>query len=244
MMTLENLNREEWFWTLSEWVESVPESMLIFQDLGIDYIKYFDYNLIEYHDLHPNKNIDLVWEKLKNMEDLRASTTRDLRDSRIPELIVQTNKIQHSYFRHAIPILNQLINRMHKSYLKHYPGMDQIKQHFASFAKAWIKHLFLEERQLYPAFVQLGEEGYLSSDYGSFTNALKLMKKDHLKSIEQLNLICNDIDRLDLAHVKNHPLSYLKLKLANFRSYVHKHVEIQDNILFPKALNLQNSKIR
>jgi regulator of cell morphogenesis and NO signaling len=196
------------------------------------------------HKVNPRQLISQLesWAKEKDpsLEDLYLNPI---------ELLVAYLKKKHYYFvRQELPFLSNLI-----SGIKAEPGfealMSDLKIMFPLFVEDFIHHIHEEESRLFKRIELLQdiEEGEFS-----IRDALTILEKDPIEFLADQHEIHDDemqgIRKLtrDYSLEDQAPLTMKVLyhELQNFEKELSIHAKIEDELLFPKAVELEREALR
>lgn len=151
----------------------------------------------------------------------------------------------HTYVAENIPLIIQYSDKVAKVHGENHPETVEINKLFHAVADELLAHMQKEERILFPYVKQLvkaKKEGVTmpNAPFGSVNNPIKMMESEH----ENAGDIFKQIDKLSnnytppLAACSTYKVLYAKLK--DFETDLHKHIHLENNILFPKASVLEN----
>lgn len=153
----------------------------------------------------------------------------------------------HAYVRNQIPVITSYLDQICKAHGNAQPALFEIRKLFAEDANDLMQHLQAEESIVFPMIRDLSPT---SSDFAStgcvpmsfFQQMISTMEREHeqegirwqkisdLTQEFQLQFGCN------VAHVT---FSLLK----EFYDDLTTHIHLENNILFPEAMDLKNKKI-
>lgn len=149
----------------------------------------------------------------------------------------------HAYVRQAIETIGAHTRRVAEVHGDNHAEVKDIAAHFAAIAVEMTSHMEKEERMLFPhirALVQAARDGAPrpAAPFGSVANPIRMMEREHesagatLAAIRQLS---GDYTPPEDA-CTTYRVTYQELHA--FEADLHRHVHLENNILFPKALNL------
>ena len=154
------------------------------------------------------------------------------------DYIVQTH---HAYVKNEMP---QIYAYLHKVALKHgerHPELNKIFQIFAAVKEEMEEHMKKEEMILFPRIKDLekmahNENGQFQVNIGYLQSPINVMEHEHDHAGTQLNeirVLTNDYTSPQDA-CTTYRLSFASLQA--FEIDLHQHVHLENNILFPKAI--------
>jgi regulator of cell morphogenesis and NO signaling len=165
------------------------------------------------------------------------------------ELLVAYLKKKHYYFvRQELPFLSDLISGIQPP-PEFIPLLSDLKIMFPLFVEDFIHHIHEEESRLFKRIelLQDVEDG----NFG-LNDALKILEKDPVHLLADQHEIHDDemqgIRKLtkDYFLEENAPLTMKVLyhELQNFEKELSIHAKIEDELLFPKAVELEREALR
>lgn len=196
------------------------------------------------HKVNPRQLIAQLesWAKVKDpsLEDLYLNPI---------ELLVAYLKKKHYYFvRQELPFLSNLISGI-KPDVGYEQLMADLRIMFPLFVEDFIHHIHEEESRLFKRIELLQdiEEGEFST-----RDALTILEKDPIHHLADQHEIHDDemegIRRLtkDYFLKEDAPLTMKVLyhELQNFEKELSIHAKIEDELLFPKAVELEKEALR
>lgn len=156
------------------------------------------------------------------------------------DYIVNTH---HSYVKSAIPILLQYTDKVSKVHGKEHPEVIRIADIFKEIADELTSHMLKEERVLFPYIKALENSVDENPGFGSIKNPIHMMEDEHETVGELFHLISELSSNYTAPQdaCATYKVSYLKLK--EFEDDLHQHIHLENNILFPKSIALENAKV-
>ncbi len=153
-------------------------------------------------------------------------------------------KTHHRYIREKSPSLFQFLNKVQKVHGERHPELYEVFELFSQSAEDLELHLQKEERIVFP-FIRKMMEAKNSGQpmemphFGSIENPIAVMKDDHSAEGERFKKIA------ELTKGYNPPpeaCNTYKVSFAmldEFEQNLHKHIHLENNILFPKAIKME-----
>ncbi len=161
-------------------------------------------------------------------------------------LIDHIENIHHTYVEENITLLIQYANRVAKVHGHHYTEVVKINELFTEVANELTAHMKKEELILFPFIKQLvkaEKEGTIAPKphFGTVNNPIKMMEEEH----ENAGDIFKEIARLSNNYTPPesacNTFRALYAKLDEFEQDLHQHIHLENNILFPKAIQLEKN---
>lgn len=153
--------------------------------------------------------------------------------------------VHHAYVRQNIPVISDLAKKVEEHHGKTNPELKSIREKANEVFDEMILHMKKEEAVLFPRIKEL-EVNKASADkrdgpLHSILPPISAMENDH----ELVGKLVGEIRQLsgDFTLPENACNSYALLyrKLEEFESDLHMHIHLENNILFPKATELERA---
>lgn len=193
-----------------------------------------------------DKKIDeqVIENELNRVDLMGVSHTHQFNHWNIDFLADYILNTHHNYVKSAIPILLEFTRKVSKVHGESHPEVVMIAENFYAAAEELINHMHKEENILFPYIKQLAA---LSSDasampenlFGTIQHPISMMEHEHetvgeiFKNIRQLS----DNYTPPAEACMTYKVSFLKLK--EFEEDLHQHIHLENNILFPKSIELE-----
>lgn len=150
----------------------------------------------------------------------------------------------HGYVRRAIPALTEELRTLVNRYGTAHPELHAIRQTFSQLGDELLAHMEKEEHILFPYIRELaaahnGTEPFPPSPFGTVANPVRMMEDDHQEALALLSKLrelaqgytpADDWPAGDAAAYE---------ELARFEADLHQHITLEDTVLFPRALDLE-----
>ena len=153
-------------------------------------------------------------------------------------------KIHHEYVREKTPMLLQFLDKLCKVHGDRHPELFEVKALFIESAHDLGEHFQKEERVLFPFIEKLAQAAQSGtplepSHFGTVENPIEMMKHDHTiegdrfaKIAEMTQGYTPPVDACN-----TYKVTYAMLE--EFENDLHRHIHLENNILFPKAIELE-----
>ena len=150
----------------------------------------------------------------------------------------------HHYVKEAIPVIAAHSTKVAAVHGKNHPETIEAARIFSIVYKELKQHLMKEEELLFPHIkylvkVKNNESKYERPFFGSVSNPIKTMEAEHVAAGDGMF----DIRKLTYNYAippdacNTYSVYYKELK--EFEEDLHKHVYLENSILFPKAIALE-----
>lgn len=215
----------------------------VFGNYGIDFCCQGNRTI---NDACVKKGIDSskVVRDLNEILSAKSSGSIDYRSWPLDLLADYVEKKHHRYVENKIPILKQYLDKICKVHGKHHPELFKINELFIDSAGELTKHMKKEELVLFPfirKMVAAKTNGTKAPEqsFGSVENPVEMMMHEHtvegerFRQIEELSAGYNP----PAEACNTYRVSFAMLK--EFEEDLHLHIHIENNILFPKSIELE-----
>jgi len=214
---------------------------------GISFYQYQKQSLEEVckkHKVHPSQLIT----ELESWALRKEPTNEELYLNPIEVLVAYLKRKHYFFVRQELPFLANLISGITPD-PEYSTLISDLRILFPLFVEDFIHHIHEEENGLFNRIVLLQdvEEGKYR-----LVDALIILEKDPIHLLAEMHEIHEDemegIRRLtkDYSLPENAPLTMKVLyhELQNFERELTIHAQIEDELLFPKAIQLEREAIR
>ena len=234
--------------TVRELAVEVPNATRVFEKFGIDYCCGGKKSLDEACGA-ARLPVDDVIRALEAAAKPAASVPAyDLPAGSLAELIDHIVKTHHKFTRDEIARLQGLLQKVCSVHGQNHPELLAIRETFAGLGQELTLHLMKEENVLFPYIVRM-EEAVLQNDpvlpppFGTVQNPIRMMSQEHDGAGEALRSIRQASKEFSLP--EDACISYRTLyqALQGFEADLHQHIHLENNILFPRAVEMEESAV-
>jgi regulator of cell morphogenesis and NO signaling len=233
--------------TVRELALEQPGAARVFEKFGIDYCCGGKQTL----DQACRASKVPVAEVLGALEAAHGSgesfaNTGDWQKEPLADLIGHIKNKHHKYTREEIARLVPLFDKVCSVHGERHPELLQLRTTFQALARELTTHLMKEEMVLFPYVERMEEsviqnEPILPSPFGTVRNPVSMMEHEHDSAGEALRTLRAGSN--GYAAPADACVSYQALykALAEFEADLHEHIHLENNILFPRAVALENA---
>ncbi|MCX6120141.1 MAG: iron-sulfur cluster repair di-iron protein [Ignavibacteriales bacterium] len=159
----------------------------------------------------------------------------------LADYIVRTH---HRFVKEAIPVTTAHLEKVVKKHGEHHPEVMRIQTWFQEVAEELIRHMAKEEIVLFPyikTMVKHGHEGKMldKPHFGTIANPIRMMEAEHEAAGNTLESIRRESKGFTLPADACATFQVTYEELKQFETDLHKHVHLENNILFPKAIDME-----
>ena len=219
-----------------------PSSVRIFERFGIDYC-CGGRKPLEQVCAEQNISLSQLLAQLAEAEDRSPQPVEPWTTRPLAELVEHIVAECHGSTRIELERLTVLSNKVNNRHGANHPELAQIQSLVQRIVDEMTPHMDKEERVLFPYIISLETAAQTGAAkpyafFGSVSNPIASMMADHdlvgaaLASIRGLT---NNFELPDGACPTYHALY---TTLLDFETLTHRHVHLENNVLFPRAIEL------
>ena len=192
------------------------------------------------------KGIDIVEleKQLQAVENVSAMPSQDYASWDLDFLADYILNTHHKYVARTMPIIFEYTQKVAKVHGDRHPEAIEIASEFVKVQDELNSHMMKEENMLFPYIKELvaaqkNKSIISASPFGTIQNPIRMMELEH----EQVGDVMENIHKLTNNFVPpadactTFRLSFAALK--EFEDDLHQHIHLENNILFPKAIKLE-----
>lgn len=191
------------------------------------------------------KGLD-VYAVLEQLEKATATdnTAIDFNTWELDLLIDYIEKKHHRYVEEKIPVLLSFLLKLEQVHGEAHPELFEIKKLFKRTADELTQHMKKEELILFPYIKQMVEANRTKSalsapGFGSVANPIAMMMEEHENEGNRFEKIVEISNNYTPPADGCNTYKVTFQMLQEFESDLHTHIHLENNILFPKAIVLQ-----
>ncbi len=157
---------------------------------------------------------------------------------RLIDHIVSTH---HAYVRSALPAIARYLAKLVEVHGARHPELARVAASFDQMSHDLMQHMLKEEHVLFPYVRELAVSGHGEpSPFGTVENPIRMMEREHLAAAAELRLMRELTDGYTAPADGCTTYRVCLAELARFEHDLHRHVHLENNILFPKAIELEH----
>ena len=232
--------------TVREYALEIPASTRIFEKLGIDYCCGGGKSLAD-ACAQAGVALDEVLSSLMtnatsegNFADEEWHTTSQA------ELITHIVEKHHAFTREELERLEALLAKVCGVHGQNHPELFQIQDQFGKLRRDLEPHMLKEESVLFPYIIRMeeaivGNQALPTPPFGTVRNPVRVMMAEHDAAGYILGRIREASS--DYTVPADGCISYKTLysALAELEVDLHQHIHLENNILFPRAVEQENA---
>ena len=229
--------------TVREVALAIPNATRVFEKIKIDYCCGGD-RLLGDACARAGVQINDVERLLKENAAALSSEPADFQHLSLAELIVHILNKHHVFTKSEMERLDSLIVKVVAAHSDGHPELLSARDLLGQLFDDLRPHMFKEEQILFPYIVEL-EQSILQqrpgpfAPFGNINNPIGMMMMEHDAAGEILRELRKVTS--DYSVPSDGCVSYQTLYQAieAFEQDLHQHIHLENNILFPKAIALE-----
>ena len=233
--------------TVREVAVQMPQSTRIFEKLKIDYCCGGNTPLIE-ACAHAGVAVSDLEELLTQdgTATSEVAVKMSFQAAPLAELIDHILATHHVFTKTEMMRLEALLTKVVDVHGNNHPELRQVQATFHALCSDLNPHMFKEEQVLFPYILEL-ERAHTQkrpvpfTPFGTVNNPIRMMMMEHDTAGE----ILRELRKLtsDYTVPGDVCISYQTLysALQEFEADLHQHIHLENNILFPRAVELEES---
>ena len=231
--------------TVRDLAVEFPGATRIFEKFGIDYCCGGNKSLEE-ACAASSLTADEVLDSLKLAEETERATEKDRnwKEEPLADLIAHIKGTHHKYTREEIARLGRLFAKVCSVHGKNHPELEHVRAAFSGLAQELSTHMMKEEMVLFPYIVRMEEaviekEPVLPPPFGTVQNPVAMMMHEHDSAGDALRAMRQASAGYTPPGDACISFQTLYKALANFETDLHQHIHLENNILFPRAIEME-----
>ncbi len=229
--------------TIGEIVTKDYRKAQVFKSFGIDFCCGGKKTISE---VCRTKGIDTeaVEKALGSITDEPSSDQNDYLRWNLSFLTDYIINTHHQYVKDNTAFIKELANKVASVHGEQHPEAIRVAYIFSLVADDLMLHLKKEEQILFPFIKELVDVqtngGVLTeSPFGNVANPIQIMEAEHEQAGEALQTIRDLTNNFTLPEDACNSYMILYKKLDEYENDLHRHVHLENNVLFPKAIVLE-----
>lgn len=191
-------------------------------------------------------NLERMLEAASRSE-VQGNGSPDLQKANLSELVSHILDKHHVYTKDEMARLEALIDKVIGAHGENHPELRQIAEAFQRICADLKPHMFKEEQILFPYIVETERASLQNrpapfAPFGTVNNPVRMMMMEH----DTVGDILRELRTLSSNYTvpTDGCISYQTLyqALEAFEQDLHQHIHLENNILFPRAIELEGSR--
>ncbi|MCC7232032.1 MAG: iron-sulfur cluster repair di-iron protein [Bacteroidia bacterium] len=233
--------------SLAEIVTLQPSSAVLFERLGIDYCCRGSRTLSQACE-NLQLSLDSVESELQQLFYVPVLTSgsecpEKMAPGRLAGHIVDTH---HRYMKQSMPLIHHHLEKVCKKHGSRHPELTVLLEKFIRLESDMRQHLYKEEHNLFPRIMEIdlavsSRSGHWIPDKYYIASPIDVVVEEHTETGNLMDEIRNLTNHYTAPADACTTYKLLIHELAEFERDLHMHMHLENNILFPEAIKLQQS---
>jgi len=228
--------------TIAQIVSRDYRTAAVFKKYGIDFCCGGKVLLAETCE---QKGVD-KFELLNELEEAQQ-TESDQNITETLELDALSDHIvnvHHYYVRKRLPEITPFLDKVVNVHGESHPELLKVQELFNGVKKELTSHMKKEEMVLFPYIkemvrVQREQKSFTQPPFGTIKNPIRLMEQEHQYAGDGFRIMKSITNNFIPPENACNTYRVTFSMLDEFENDVHKHVHLENNILFPRAISLE-----
>lgn len=174
-----------------------------------------------------------------------AGREDDVTQWRLDRLIGYIVSTHHAYVRSALPAIARDLATLEEAHRTRHPELSRVAAYFDQVHHDLEQHLLKEEQVLFPYVRDLATwdatQARPCSPFGTVENPIRMMAREHRDATDALRTIRELTNGFTAPTDGGATYTVCMAELARFERDLNRHVHLENNVLFPKAVELEAS---
>jgi regulator of cell morphogenesis and NO signaling len=160
-------------------------------------------------------------------------------------LIDHIVSVHHAYVRSSMPTISKYLTKLVEVHGARHPELVRVAAHFDHVSTDLGQHMMKEEQVLFPYVRDLASTAvggrHFTSPFGTVENPIRMMEREHREAADDLRVIRELTDGYATPADGCATYRVCMEELARFERDLHRHVHLENNVLFPRAVELESA---
>ncbi|HLF63150.1 MAG TPA: iron-sulfur cluster repair di-iron protein [Saprospiraceae bacterium] len=229
--------------TVGEIVAQDYRTAAVFQSFDIDFCCKGNHTLREACE-NKHLDVDVMLADLEHVMHQKDDSTPDFQSWPLDLLADYIEKTHHRYVEKTIPVLKQYLVKVCKVHGKRYPELYEIADQFNAAAAELTSHMKKEELILFPYIrtlvqARFHEQFLQRPPFGTIQHPITMMMQEHDVEGERFRKIAMLSGSYTPPPDACTTFTVTYSTLKQFEGDLHRHIHLENNILFPNAIALE-----
>jgi regulator of cell morphogenesis and NO signaling len=165
----------------------------------------------------------------------------------LPQLIDHIVETHHQYLRLAVPTVARYLAKLVDVHGTRHPELERVRDSFARLGGDLMQHMVKEEQVLFPYVRDIaihGVDASWPSPFGTVENPIRMMEREHREAGDELRQIRELTGGFTPPDDGCATYRVCFEELAHFERDLHRHVHLENNVLFPRAIEIERRSWR
>ncbi|MBS1508540.1 MAG: iron-sulfur cluster repair di-iron protein [Bacteroidetes bacterium] len=193
-------------------------------------------------------DVEAVETDLQHTDHLKTSGRELFYDEWSLDLLADyIVQVHHSYIKKNLPDLQQYAHKVMRVHGSRHPELNLVHELVEASAAELNEHLLKEEHILFPFIKSLvaasNSKSKVTAPFGTVRNPISMMEREHEMVGKYFEEIRKATDGYSIPDDACASYNLLYRLMAEFEADLHLHIHLENNILFPKAIQLEKRMV-
>lgn len=191
-------------------------------------------------------NPELLQADVEKVINLQLKPSEDYAKWDLDALVDYIEQRHHTYVRDRVTDIMVFLEKVVRVHGKAHPELFEVDKVFKEVAQNLTSHMMKEEKILFPYIRQLvkcSQDGgaLQQSPFGSVSNPIQMMMYEHTIEGDHMKQISELTDDFTPPQEACNTFKATYALLKEFQDDLFLHIHLENNIAFPKAIDLEAS---
>lgn len=234
--------------TIGEIVAKDNRTASVFESLEIDFCCQGNRTIDEVCETRNIDSRDLIEDIQKVLQESKITQINDYNIWTLDKLALHIEEKHHKYVEKQIPVIKQYLDKICTVHGKQHPELFKVQELFNASAGELSMHMKKEELVLFPfiyKMVKFKKENkpYEIPGFGTVQNPIQMMMDEHDNEDERFRQINKITQNYRIPDDACESYRACFAYLQEFDEDLHLHIHLENNILFPKAIELEKQLV-
>jgi len=234
--------------TIGEIVAKDNRTASVFESLGIDFCCQGNRTIDEVCETRNIDSRDLIEDIQKVLQESKITQVNDYNIWTLDKLALHIEEKHHKYVEKQIPVIKQYLDKICTVHGKQHTELFIVQELFNASAGELSMHMKKEELVLFPfiyKMVKFKKENkpYEIPGFGTVQNPIQMMMDEHDNEDERFRQINKITQNYRIPDDACESYRACFAYLQEFDEDLHLHIHLENNILFPKAIELEKQLV-
>lgn len=230
--------------TIGEIVKDDFRTAEVFKKFGIDFCCGGKISVDEACTNHNVNKTELVSSLEATLSRVNGNNAQNFKDWEPDFLVNYIINVHHKYVKDNLQLLYEFTQKIARVHGQNHPELLQVAENYGAVAQELSNHMMKEERILFPYIIELyssfkKKDEATPSPFGTVRNPINMMEMEHETVgalLKEMREVTNNYT-LPVDACNTYTVTFKKLD--EFENDLHQHIHLENNILFPRAIELE-----
>jgi regulator of cell morphogenesis and NO signaling len=232
---------------LGDLVMEHSQAAAIFERFGLDYCCHGHQTLAEAAQ-ERGVTVDEVLNALASLGGPPVETSQAFGSADLDSVTRHIVDHHHHYVRETTPTITRWLDKLVLRHGTRHPELAEVRATFERIAEELMAHMAKEENILFPfidamAVARRAGERLPSGPFGTVLNPVRVMEEDHQLVGELLTRLRALTGGFAAPPDGCRTFTLCYAELARYAADLHRHIHLENHVLFPRALDLERALV-